>query len=181
MRLALALVALLAFPAGASAHVTVIPGAARPGQTLKLTFDVPNERRDASTVRIDVVIPAGLAPGAEQHRGWTQTTVGNTVSWTADSAAAAIRGSRSERFAVTLGPLPRTPRLIFKSLQHYSDGQVVRWIQDPTADADRPAAVLELGPRRAGAGSQGGSPLPWIALAVVLVAGMGGAVLWARR
>ena len=55
----------------------------------------------------------------------------------------------------------------------------MRWIQEPTADADRPAAVLELvRPASTGGGS---SPLPWIALAVVLVLGMGGAVLWVRR
>jgi len=55
----------------------------------------------------------------------------------------------------------------------------VRWIQAPTADADRPAAVLELSPRKSAGG--GSSPLPWIGLAVAVLLGMGGTMLFLRR
>jgi LPXTG-motif cell wall-anchored protein len=180
MRLLAAVALLLLWPATAAAHVTVVPASARPGQTVPLTFEVPDERDDARTVRIDVVIPAGLKPEVASHAGWTQTLVGDTVSWTADGTAA-IRPGRTERFTLTLGPLPKTGRLVFKALQHYSDGAVVRWIQDPVADAERPAAVLELGTRPTAPGRSGASPPPWIALAGALVLGMGGAVLWRRR
>src|SRR5262249_23758457 len=61
---------------------------------------------------------------------------------------------RTEDFKVKLGPLPDQPEIIFKALQHYADGQVVRWIQDPSADADRPAAALDLD-----GGGVGGTPI----------------------
>jgi hypothetical protein len=40
--------------------------------------------------------------------------------------------------------------MVFKTLQHYSDGEVVRWIQEPqpnAAEPERPAPVLKLLPR----------------------------------
>ena len=40
--------------------------------------------------------------------------------------------------------------MVFKTLQHYSDGEVVRWIQEPqpnAAETERPAPVLKLLPR----------------------------------
>ena len=69
MRLALALVVALLFPASALAHVTVLPESSRPGQTTELTFRVPNERDDAATTKVDVQFPDGFVfasyqPGA---------------------------------------------------------------------------------------------------------------------
>ena len=48
---------------------------------------------------------------------------------------------------MSAGPLPETDRLVFKTLQHYSDDEVVRWIQEPGSGADepeRPAPVVRL-------------------------------------
>ncbi len=54
-----------------------------------------------------------------------------------------------EDFTVSLGPLPtNTDRLVFKAIQTYSNGDVVRWIDTPTpggagpgpSGADRDAA-----------------------------------------
>lgn len=50
-------------------------------------------------------------------------------------------------FVVTLGPVPDTPTLVFKALQTYEDGEVVRWIQEPAAagpEPEFPAPVLPV-------------------------------------
>ena len=52
-------------------------------------------------------------------------------------------------FTVFGGPLPtkNTNKLVFKALQTYSDGTVVRWIQTPVKGApepDNPAPTLVL-------------------------------------
>jgi hypothetical protein len=48
---------------------------------------------------------------------------------------------------VSMGPLPKIDQMIFKSLQTYSDGNVVRWIDEPSTDGtepESPAPVLKL-------------------------------------
>jgi uncharacterized protein YcnI len=183
MRLALALVLLALFPASAPAHVTVLPEASRPGQTADLTFRVPNERDDAATVQIDVFLPPGVSVRIEPHDGWTATHVGDEVRWSADGDTA-IRPGRTEDFKVRLGPLPDAPQIVFKALQHYADGQVVRWIQEPTKDAERPAAVLDLGGASGAVATgdePGGFPWPLIAGLVVVVALVAVGVTLGRR
>ena len=144
MRLVLALVVALLFPATALAHVTVLPESSRPGETADLTFRVPNERDDAATVQVDVFLPKGVPAKVSSPDGWTQVVLDTgEVRWTADEGKA-INPGRTQDFKVRLGPLPDAPEIVFKALQHYADGQVVRWIQDP-ADEQRPAAVLDLG------------------------------------
>jgi uncharacterized protein YcnI len=144
MRLVLALLVALLFPATALAHVTVLPESSRPGETADLTFRVPNERDDAATVQVDVFLPKGVPAKVSSPDGWTQVVLDTgEVRWTADDGNA-INPGRTQDFKVRLGPLPDAPRIVFKALQHYADGQVVRWIQDPS-DEQRPAAVLDLG------------------------------------
>jgi LPXTG-motif cell wall-anchored protein len=167
----------------AAAHVTVIPSAARPGETRTLTFRVLNERSDATTVEFDLFMPAGVTAQAADRRGWTKTATGTQVTWKATAPGDAIGGDRSKDFAVTVGPLPKADRLVFKALQHYSTGEVVRWIQDPTPDAERPAPVLQLtatGRARSSGGSSSAAGWAVLAAIAVLVAG-GGALLLRRR
>ena len=180
-----ALVALLLAPALAYAHITIIPSAAKPGSTAALAFVVPNEREDAVTVGLSVFLPPGLKTvDVPPHTGWKSAVKrgpGGTVSeidWTLSRQAAAIGGTDAQDFAATLGPLPQGDQVVFKALQRYADGQVVRWIQDPEPDAERPAAVLSLGQ---GSSSGGSSSLGFVALAVVLVLAMTVGILVARR
>jgi uncharacterized protein YcnI len=181
----LAVVALLLAPASALGHITVKPGSAKPGATEALAFVVPNERSEAVTVGVSVFLPPGLKTvDVPPHTGWKSALKrgpGGTVSeidWTLTRQAAAIGGTDAQDFAATLGPLPGGDRVVFKALQRYADGQVVRWIQDPTPDAERPAAVLSLS---GGGGDGGSSSLGFVALAVVLVVAGGVGVLVARR
>jgi uncharacterized protein YcnI len=173
MRVLLAVLVLLAAPASAFAHVTVLPETSRPGQTGEFRFRTPNERDDAATVKLEVFIPDGVPVEAEPVKGWTITKISGGIQWAADEGVS-IRPGRTEDFKVRLGPLPDRPRLVFKALQYYADGQVVRWIQEPTADAERPAAVLDLGGDAGTKNESGGFPWP---LVVVLVVVAGGALV----
>ena len=179
-RLALAVILVLATPAVADAHVNVKPASARPGSTPALAFTVPNERDDAVTVAVAVIVPPGLkVVDVPPHAGWTSTVKGSEVDWALSRQAAAIANADSQDFAVTVGPLPRSgDKVVFKALQTYADGRVVRWIQAPEPDAERPAAVLRLGSGGTGGGS---SSLGFLALAAVLILAMAVGALVARR
>jgi uncharacterized protein YcnI len=159
MRLFVALVLALVLAAPASAHVTVIPDVARPGDTVELTFRVPNERDDAATVGVDLFLPPGVPAQIAPHAGWSHQEGGKgEISWTPDSPEKAIGPGRTQDFKVTLGPLPNEDRIAFKALQHYADGQVVRWIQTSGPDDERPAAFLDLSGGGAGEAKDGS---PW--------------------
>jgi uncharacterized protein YcnI len=165
----------------ADAHVTVMPATARPGQTVTLNFRVLNERSDARTVGIDIFVPPGLHATASDRRGWRRADRPREFSWTATGSGAAIGGSSAKDFEVRVGPLPRSSQVVFKALQHYSDGAVVRWIQT-AAGGDRPAPVLRLSTSgQAGGGGGGPSGLVFAVPVVVVLLLFGGAALLRRR
>ncbi|TVT07638.1 YcnI family protein [Amycolatopsis bartoniae] len=159
---------MLAVPAVASAHVTANPGTAQQGGYAKVSFRVPTERDDASTVQLEVDLPADHPLASVSTRavpGWTaqvtktplaqpiQTDDGplteavSKIVWTGGK----IPPGSFEEFDVSLGPLPGdTDQLVFKALQTYDNGEVVRWI-DTTApggpEPEHPAPVLKLTPK----------------------------------
>jgi uncharacterized protein YcnI len=148
----------------ASAHVTVNPKEATQGGYAKLAFRVPNEKDNASTTRLEIVIPTDRTPIASVSTrpvpGWTVavektklptplklhdsevTEVVSKITWTAADGSAVAPGTFQE-FEVSAGPLPEVDQIVFKALQFYSDGDVVRWI-DEGAEADKPAPILKL-------------------------------------
>ena len=68
---AAALVAALALPAAASAHVTLQPNTAPANGFTRLDVRVPTERDDAATVKVDVQLPPGFAfVSYEPRPGW---------------------------------------------------------------------------------------------------------------
>ena len=171
---------LLLAPANALAHVTILPDTSRPGESGEFGFRVQNERADAATDKLEVFIPDGVPVEAEPARGWTITRIAGGIQWSGSS----IPPGRTEEFKVRLGPLPDRGQLVFKALQYYADGQVVRWIQEPTKDAERPAAVLDLGGDSGAVATgdePGGFPWPLIAGLVVVVALVAVGVTLGRR
>ncbi|MFI7220256.1 YcnI family protein [Micromonospora maritima] len=177
------IVLLLAGVAGAAAaagpaygHVSVSPAQAAPGATTTLTFRVPNERADATTVGIRLVLPttAPIASAAvHELAGWravverAEPSTGGgpvtAVTWTALTPDAAIDGDQFQEFRVSLGPLPDSgDRVVFKALQTYSDGRVARWIEEPEAgkrEPENPAVVLRLDRDAGGAVDEHGMPI----------------------
>ncbi|MDX6279360.1 MAG: hypothetical protein QOH03_431, partial [Kribbellaceae bacterium] len=166
--LAIAVTTVVAGPA--SAHVSVSPEQASQGGFSALTFRAPNERDDASATKLQVAFPTDTPlafvsvkpiPGWSYHV--TKTTLAqpiqsddgpvseavSEIDWTADSPASAVKPGEYQEFPVSVGPLPKTAAISFKALQTYSDGNVVRWIdqQIPGApEAEHPAPTLQLTP-----------------------------------
>jgi uncharacterized protein len=160
-------IALLTLGGPASAHVSVNPREATKGGFAKLSFRVPTESADASTVKLEVQFPdpttAPLAFASVQpHPGWSYkvdtvhldtpvksddgdvTDVVGTITWTADSPDAGIKPGEFDEFNISVGPLPTTvDSMTFKAVQTYSNGDVVRWIEAGES-ADHPAPVLTL-------------------------------------
>jgi uncharacterized protein YcnI len=161
---AIASLVLLAGPA--LAHVTVQSPGANQGGFAKLTFRVPTEK-ETPTTKVQVVFPTDspLANASvKPHVGWTYTVTkgkpaaplkdddGNTVdsvvqtiTWTATNGG--IKPGEFDEFDVSAGPLPKADEMVFKALQTYADGSVVRWIEPQVeggAEPAHPAPVLKL-------------------------------------
>ena len=158
----------LAVAAPASAHVTVNPSEATQGERARVDFRVPNESDTESTTELAVHFPeeapissasVGKVPGwsvevtyrtldepIEGGHGEQISEVVEVITWTADDEDAAVQPGEFLEFPVSLGPLPEVDQLAFRSLQTYSDGEVVRWIDLPEGDAEpeNPAPVLTL-------------------------------------
>ncbi|UXX96233.1 YcnI family protein [Streptomyces sp. AD2-2] len=163
---ALATAGVLAAAGVASAHVTVHPESYAKGATDGvLTFRVPNEEDKASTTKVQVYLPTDhpvLGVLVTPQNGWTAkvttsklktpvktddgtiTDAVSQITWTGGK----IGAGQYEDFNVAFGQLPDdTDQLAFKTLQTYSDGNVVRWIEEAAAGGDEPenpAPVLKL-------------------------------------
>lgn len=153
----------LAAPALATAHVTVVPHQAPAGAYTVFDVRVPNERDDASTVRVDLQLPDGfIAASYEPEPGWRvrvirerldrpiETDVGpiseqvGRIVWIGDgSAAGSIPPGAFRDFPISVR-VPDAPgsTLTFKALQTYDSGEVVRWIGEP--GSDEPAATVAV-------------------------------------
>lgn len=166
-----------AVPAGA--HVTVNPREAEQGGYARVAFRVPTESDTANTTKVELFLPED-APIASVSTmpvpGWTVrvdrkppakpvtahgeklTEVVSKITWTAGPGAE-VKPGQFQEFPVSLGPLPEADTLVFKALQTYSDGTVVRWIEAPSQgqpEPEKPAPVLKLTPEGDG-GSGGGA------------------------
>ncbi|MEG3637266.1 YcnI family copper-binding membrane protein [Micromonospora palythoicola] len=152
--------AVFGFVAPASAHVTVNPREATQGGYGRLAFRVPNESDTASTTKLEIFLPENAPVGSVSTMpvpGWSVavekrqvdppvqvhgseiTEVVSKITWTAGDGAAIAPGTFQE-FPVSMGPLPETDQMVFKALQTYSDGAVVRWIDEPQPGGEEPAA-----------------------------------------
>lgn len=147
----LALVAVLLAAAPAGAHVTVSSAQAVQGGYAKLTFRVPTESDTASTTKLEVVLPADAplkSVSLKPVPGWTTAVEksGETTSkiiWTAADGVG-VKPGEFQEFDLSVGPLPKTDQMVFKALQTYSDGTIVRWIETGAGELAHPAPTLKL-------------------------------------
>jgi uncharacterized protein YcnI len=167
-------IGVLALAGTAFAHVTITPSTARQGATAELTFKVPNEESTAATVELQVQVPTAHPIAqllVKPVPGWTVTVQTVTLakpvvtddgSFTTAVSEVTWKGGKIlpgqyQDFSVSADPLPSdTGQLVFKAVQTYSSGDVVRWIDLPQAgqpDPGHPAPVLTLTPARADAAS----------------------------
>ncbi len=192
--------ALLTLAGTASAHVTANAATAEQGGFTKVSFRVPNERDNASTTQLEISFPTDHPMAFVSTRavpGWTSTVqktkldkpiktedgevseVVSKITWTGGKVAPGT----FEEFDVSMGPLPTdTDELVFKALQTYDNGEVVRWIDtapEGAAEPEHPAPVLKLAPANAAQAAtvttSGGAPSATATWGVVL--GIGGIAL----
>ncbi|HEY2603489.1 MAG TPA: YcnI family protein [Thermoleophilaceae bacterium] len=156
----------LAAPAAAQAHVSLHPNVLPAGDFPTVNIRVPNETDNARTVRVDVKIPPGFtALDPQQVPGWNirlvktklakpiQTDDGPVTEEVSEIVFTVASGSGGgtppgyiENFPIAFSvPGKSGDSLTFKTVQTYSNGQVVRWIGPP--DADKPAPTVNVGPK----------------------------------
>ncbi|MEU1837339.1 YcnI family copper-binding membrane protein [Micromonospora chersina] len=167
LTLAAVATAVLGLAGSASAHVTVNPTEAKQGGYGRFAFRVPNESDTASTTKVEVNLPENAPVGSVSTMpvpGWTVTVEKRKVdppvevhgsqlteavsklTWTA-APNGGVKPGEFQEFPVSMGPLPQTDRMVFKVLQTYSDGNISRWIEEPTPggeEPENPAPVLTL-------------------------------------
>ena len=154
--------------APAAAHVTVQPGEAEAGSYAVIAFRVPNERDDARTTKVQVVLPEDQPVGSVSTTpvpGWRVTTrtrtldeplevfgeevdeVTSTITWTATGGG--VAPGQFEDFELSLGPLPEAGEMVFSAIQSYSSGEEVAWNEvavDGETEVEHPAPVLQIAP-----------------------------------
>ena len=151
----------LAIPLSASAHVTVTPYTAKPGEFALVTFKVPNESGTASTTRVEIDLPSDTAFQYVSYvpvAGWKAELITTTldkpikvegnelkegvtkVVYTAE-AGRGITNGQLQLFQLSVGPVPDVGRIYLPTTQTYSDGKVVKWA-DKGGDSEHPSPVL---------------------------------------
>ncbi|MFI8511524.1 YcnI family protein [Streptomyces sp. NPDC085460] len=151
----------------AFAHVSVQPqGEAAQGGYATVNIKVPNERDNASTVKLEVNFPldhplASVMP--QPVPGWKAVVTKSKldkplslhgkqineavskVTWTADGSK--IGPGQFQQFPLSLGQLPEnTDQLVLKAIQTYDNDEIVRWIEEQkgSEEPQHPAPVLKL-------------------------------------
>ena len=152
-----ALLAALAWPAAAAAHVGVDPPRLDPGTTQLLTFTVPNERATPLTgfalerpreLRIEQV---------ETRAGWTASSRGRLLSW----RGGPVPAGQLATFAALLTAPEEAGTLIFVGRLSYADG---------SAQIFRPAVTVGPAPAAASGRDEGARTLGKAALGVGIAA-----------
>ncbi|WP_262281563.1 YcnI family protein [Micromonospora sp. MA102] len=181
LTLAAVATAVLGLAGPASAHVTVNPKEATQGSYGRFAFRVPNESDAASTTKVEVNLPENAPVGSVSTMpvpGWTVavekrkvdppvevhgsqlTEAVSKLTWTA-APNGGVKPGEFQEFPVSMGPLPQVDRMVFKVLQTYSDGNVSRWIEEPTPggeEPENPAPVLTLAAASASASPVASAP-----------------------
>ncbi|MFI9385031.1 DUF1775 domain-containing protein [Kutzneria sp. NPDC052558] len=156
---------LLAVTGSAYAHVTAQPSTAEQGSYTKIAFRVPNEEDKAATVKLEVTFPTDHPIASVEVKdvpGWTAqidkatlatplksddgpiTEAVSKITWSGGS----LGPDHFAEFEVSMGPLPTdTDKLVFKAVQTYDNGDVVRWIDTSAAggaEPEHPAPTVAL-------------------------------------
>jgi uncharacterized protein YcnI len=160
----LAISAFAALPAAASAHVTLSPDTAPAKGFAELLVRVPNETDNTNTTKVDIKFPPGFVQVSYQPKaGWSFTVQKRKLAKpvqtddgpvTEEVARLTITGTGKGLGAIAPGQFMDFPlsvaipdqtgkKLLFPTLQTYSDGKIVRWIA-PDESADTPAPHLDV-------------------------------------
>ncbi|WP_405490809.1 YcnI family protein [Streptomyces sp. NBC_00096] len=162
---ALAAGSVLLLSGTAFAHVGVQPGEAAKGSYATINFKVPNERDAASTTQLEVNFPVDQPLSSVMPQdipGWTVnvektkldkplTVHGKQINEAVTKvtwSGGKIEPGKFQQFPLSLGKLPdNADKMVFKAIQTYDNGEVVRWIEETkegAAEPQNPAPVLKL-------------------------------------
>jgi len=143
----LVLAVVLAWAPAAFAHAAISPPVAKTGVLQQFTLAVPTEKANATTTRIELTVPSGVAIDSfEPEPGWTrqvsQTGSGESatierVTWTGGRVP--TEDDAVFRFQATL--TGGSQDYVFEVRQTYSDGTVVDW--NGPESSDTPSPVVE--------------------------------------
>lgn len=139
----LAAVAALWLAATAQAHVNLHPNQLPANRFMSVLVRVPNERPNASTTKVDLLVPPGIGyVYTSPVPGWKiLRPAENRVVWVA--TAGGIKPIQFMEFPLAFATPDRPGSTVaFKSLQYYSNGEIVRWIGGPTED--KPASQVAI-------------------------------------
>jgi periplasmic copper chaperone A len=186
-----ALGALLA-PSAASAHISLHPNTIPAGAFATLDVRVPGEQEGAHVTKVDVLLPPGFTSvDYENVPGWSTHVIeaklaapikqgGETISnevaqivWTWTGPLGRVDNAQFIDFPLSLA-IPEDAAgkaLEFRTVQTYSNGQVVHWIESsltaehpsPRINVTRRGGVIEdvagreAGPEAGQTGASGGS------------------------
>jgi uncharacterized protein len=119
-------------------------------------FRVPNEREDASTTGVEINMPTDTPipfVSVQPVPGWQYTAETTTLPEPIDTddgevteavtkvtfTGGAIAPGEFQQFPIQLGPMPdEGDQVLFPTIQTYSSGEIVRWIDEPTDDGTEP-------------------------------------------
>jgi uncharacterized protein YcnI len=154
----------LVLPASAQAHISLHPNTIPAGAFATLDVRVPGEQEGAHVTKVDTLFPPGFTgvdyenvPGWKVHiietklaapiteDGETIDTQVSQVVWTWTGPLGKVGNGQFVQFPLSLAiPAAATGKALeFRTVQTYSNGQVVHWI-DPSLSAEHPAPRINV-------------------------------------
>lgn len=154
----------LVAPAGAQAHISLHPNTIPAGAFATLDVRVPGEQEGAHVTKVDVLFPQGFTGvDYENVPGWSTKVIeaklatpikedGETIDtevsqivWTWVGPLGKVNNGQFIQFPLSLAiPADATGRALeFRTVQTYSNGQVVHWIS-PSLTAEHPSPRINV-------------------------------------
>ncbi len=151
-------------PASAQAHISLHPNTIPAGAFATLDVRVPGEQEGAYVTKVDVLFPAGFTGvDYENVPGWSARVIetklatpisedGETIDtevsqivWTWAGPLGRVNNNQFINFPLSLAiPAQDAGRALeFRTVQTYSNGQVVHWI-DPSLTAEHPSPRINV-------------------------------------
>jgi uncharacterized protein YcnI len=155
--------ALLA-PAGAQAHISLHPNTIPAGAFATLDVRVPGEQEGAYVTKVDVLFPQGFTGvDYENVPGWSTKVIESKlakpiqsddgpidtqvaqIAWTWTGPLGKVNNGQFINFPLSVA-IPEDAAgkaLEFRTVQTYSNGEVVHWIE-PSLDGDHPSPRINV-------------------------------------